>query len=204
MPTEKYGPDTIPCCPPCDAESDSTKVCKKCAVVYCKHFASHTDVRYCANCISDFAIKETIMEKIVEHERPDGTVTFSRKYQAKHITLQGTDWLFAAHKIEEMSDAEIDASIEYHRANVGLMLQERESRKLERFKKLSGIKLTHSKGESQHDREKREAKAAGASSRKTRVSNKETSADALLKMLQALAKSGVTAEQITAMIGAKK
>jgi hypothetical protein len=202
MSTEKYGPDTIPCCEACDVIPDGTKVCTKCAVVYCKHFASSTDVRYCANCISDFTIKETIMEKIVEHERPDGTVTFSRKYQARHITLQGTDWLFAAHKIEEMTDAEIEASIEYHRANVGLMLQERESRKLERFKKLSGIKLVHQKHESQLEREKREAKG---SRKKTRTKEKEiNTAEAIMKMLQTLAAAGLTAEQIAAMVGGGK
>jgi hypothetical protein len=203
MANEKYGPDIIPCCTTCDTIQEGTKICTKCAVVYCKHFASATDFRYCANCISDFAIKETIMEKIVEHERPDGTVTFSRKYQARHITLQGTDWLFAAHKIEELTDAEIEATIEYHRANVGLMLQERESRKLERFKKLSGIKLVHQKHESQHDREKRESKTVGKKTR-TKTKEKEMTGEMLLQMLQTLAKSGLTTQQITSMIGGKK
>ena len=196
----KYDGDTIPCCAICD-NKDITKICIKCAVVYCKHFASVTDVRYCGNCISDFSLKETIMEKTVEHERPDGTITFSRKYQARHITLQGTDWLFNAHLIEEMTDAEIEATIEYHRANVGLMLQERESRKLERFKKLSGIKLVHQKHESQLEREKREAK--GTRKSRTKTKEIEMTPEMLLQMLTQLAKSGLSQEDIVKMIGGK-
>lgn len=142
------------------------------------------------------------MEKIVEHEKQDGTVTFSRKYQARCITLQGTDWLFAAHLIEEMTDSEIEATIEYHRANVGLMLQERESRKLERFKKLSGIKIVHTKHETQDEREKREEKEAKKNNRKTRT--KEVTTDALVAALGQLAKAGLTMEQITAMLSKGK
>lgn len=200
----KYSQDTIPTCTACDSKEE-TKICRKCAVVYCKHFASVTDPRFCGNCISDFAIKETIMEKIVEHEKQDGTVTFSRKYQARCITLQGTDWLFAAHLIEEMTDAEIEATIEYHRANVGLMLQERESRKLERFKKLSGIKISNTKHETQEEKEKREAKELAKSNRKTKVKTKEPlGADALVAALGQLAKAGLSLEQITAMLSKGK
>lgn len=203
----KYDAETIPCCPKCDS-TNVTKVCKKCAVLYCVHFASTTDYRYCGNCISDFHIRETIMEKVVEHEKADGTVTFSRKYQAKHMTLTGTDWLFAAALIVDMTDSEIEESIEYHRANIGLMLQERESRKLERYQKLSNIKIANIKHETQLEREKREekeaAKLAKANGKKTRVKEKEVTGDQLLNMLQQLAKSGLSVEQITGMLGGKK
>jgi hypothetical protein len=195
----RYSAEVIPVCEPCDSIERGTNSCKKCAVAYCKHYASVTDVRYCGNCISDFSIKETIMEKVVEHERPDGTVTFSRKYQAKRITLMGNDWLFAAHLIEEMSDSEIEATIEYHRENVALMLQERESRKLERIRKLSSIKITNTKHETQIEREKREAKEAKQAGRKTRTRTKETSAEDLVKMLGELLKSGLSLEQIQAL-----
>lgn len=203
----KYDDGTIPCCTICD-NKNITKVCKKCAVVFCVHFASTTDYRYCGNCISDFHIRETIMEKVVEHEKADGTVTFSRKYQAKHMTLTGTDWLFAAALIVDMTDSEIEESIEYHRANIGLMLQERESRKLERYHKLSNIKIANIKHETQIEREKRiekeEAKLAKANGKKTRVKEKDISGDQLLAMLTQLAKSGLTMEQITDMLGGKK
>jgi len=195
----KYTADEIPVCTTCDGLNLNHSNCRKCRVQYCKHYASVTDVRYCGNCISDFSIKETIMEKVVERERPDGTITFSRKYQARRITLQGNDWLFAAHLIEEMTDAEIEATIEYHRENVALMLQERESRKLERIRKLSSIKITNVKHETQEEREKREAKEAAKAGRKTRTRTKETSAEDLVKMLGELLKSGLSLEQIQAL-----
>jgi hypothetical protein len=195
----RYGAEVIPVCEPCDALEHGTNSCKKCAVSYCKHFASCTDVRYCGNCISDFSIRETIMEKVVEHERPDGSITFSRKYQAKRITLMGNDWLFAAHLIEEMRDDEIEATIEYHRENVALMLQERESRKLERIRKLSSIKISNVKHETAIEREKREAKEAKKAGKTTRTRTKETSAEDLVKMLGELLKSGLSLEQIQAL-----
>ena len=200
MPTQDG--DTIPVCPACDAK-DETKICLKCHIVYCAHFASVTDNRFCENCISDFSLKETIVEKLVEHIRPDGTVTFSRKYQARCIHMQGNDWLFAATLIPEMTDAEIDATIEYHRNNVSLMLMERESRKLERYHKLAGVKITNTKHESQEAREKREEKEAN---KKTRTSTKEKAptVDDMVAMITKLAKAGLTQEQITAMFAKGK
>jgi hypothetical protein len=195
----KYPSDIIPCCVNCDTRNQ-TKACAKCAVVFCKHYASATDYRYCANCISDFNIKETIMEKVVEHERSDGTITFSRKYQARHIMLTGTDWLFAAHKIEELDDSEIEATIEYHRANVGLLLDERQSRQHERYKKLAGIKVVSVKHETQEEREKREAKEAARASKKSRTKTKDVTVDSMVAALTQLAKGGLTKEQILELL----
>ncbi len=192
----KYDADVIPACVTCDQRSQ-TKSCKKCAVVYCKHFQSNIDLNYCANCISDIAIKETIIEKEVEHIRPNGTVSFSRKYQATMIKLQGVDWLFANQLIEHSTDAEIDAAIEYHRANVDMMLMERESRKQERSRKLAGIRIVHTPRESQHEREKKASKTRT----KTKVKDEGQS---LLDALTQLAKAGLTQEQIIAMIGGGK
>src|SRR5271163_567269 len=195
----KYASDIIPCCTDCD-EKNNNHICKKCAVIYCKHFASVIDIRFCGNCVSDIHLHETILEKTVEHIRSDGSISFSRKYQSKYMKLSGVDWLFAAHAIESMNDDEIDATIEYHRANVGIMLQERESRKQERYQKLAGIKLTNTKHETQIEKEKREAKeAAKAGKKRVRTSSKELGAEALMQMLAQLAKAGMTAEQIIAM-----
>lgn len=201
----KYGPDVIPICQSCDGV-DSTKTCKKCAVTYCAHFASTTDVRYCANCISDFALRETIMEKVVEHERPDGSISFSRKYQSRHIMITGTDWLFNCALIPEMTDSEIDATIEYHRANVGLMIQERESRKLERIRKLSGIRISNTKHETQEEREKREEKAAAKAGKKTKTKDKSLTPEQVMAALMAMVTGGSAAdrEKLIAALGGKK
>lgn len=201
----KYGTDTIPCCVVCD-KKDDTKICKKCTVTYCAHFASTTDVRYCANCISDFHLKETIMEKVVEHERPDGSISFSRKYQSRHIMITGTDWLFNCALIPDMTDSEIDATIEYHRANVGLMIQERESRKLERIRKLSGIRITNTKHETQEEREKREAKEAARAGKKTKIKDKNLTPEQVMAALMAMVSSGSAAQrqQLIDALGGKK
>jgi hypothetical protein len=111
----------------------------------------------------------------------------------------GNDWLFASHLIEEMTDAEIEASVEYHRANVDLMLQEREARKQERYRKLAGIRLVNAKHESQEAREKREARANA----KRHVKEKDPAA-ILLEALTQLAKSGMTPQQILDALGGKK
>ena len=192
----KYADDIIPICLNCD-KLTQIKTCKKCHIQYCKHFASVTDLQFCGNCIADVKLIETVLEKTVEHERPDGTISFSRKHLARRLRLIGNDWLFASHLIEEMTDAEIEASVEYHRANVDLMLQERESRKLERYRKLAGIKLVHEKHESQEAREKREAKS---SSRVKEKSQEQIMLEALTK----LASSGMTAQQILDILGKKK
>jgi Pyruvate/2-oxoacid:ferredoxin oxidoreductase gamma subunit len=118
--------------------------------------------------------------------------------------LQGTDWLFAAHLIVEMDDAELEATIEFHRANVGLLLDERQSRQHERYKKLAGVKIVSIKHETQDEREKREEKEAAKASRKTRTKTKDVTVDSMVAALTHLAKSGLTKEQIIAMLGGKK
>lgn len=189
----RYALDAIPICSICDAK-DETKSCKKCHINYCKHFASVTDLQFCGNCIADVKLVETVLEKTVEHERPDGTISFSRKYLARRLRLIGNDWLFASHLIAEMTDADIEASVEYHRANVDLMLQERESRKQERYRKLAGVKVSKP-GESQEHREKREAKA----NNRTSVKEKDP-AQIATDLITKLAKMGLTPEQIVAAL----
>lgn len=194
----KYGENEIPICVKCD-NNEATKTCKKCHVSYCKHYASVTDLSFCGNCIADVQLIETVLEKTIEHERPDGTISFSRKYQARRLRLIGNDWLFASHLIENMTDAEIEASVEYHRANVDLMLQERESRKQERYRKLANIRINITKNESQEQREKREAKEA----KKRNLKESDPTAQ-LMAALATLAKSGVTQEQLIDILKGKK
>lgn len=200
----KYAQDVIPICPNCDTNGELTKTCKKCHVVYCKHFASVTDLHFCGNCIADVKLIETVLEKTVEHQRPDGAISFSRKFLARRLRLEGNDWLFASHLIAEMTDAEIEASVEYHRANVDLMLQEREARKQERYRKLAGVKVIAGKNESQEQREKRLAKEA-SKGRKVKITEKDQ-AQIATDLFSKLSKMGLSADQILAALstGANK
>lgn len=197
----KYDIDTIPVCSECEAQVGNpvftaTRICLKCHVSYCQHFASLTDLRFCANCISDVKIEVSIIERQVTHERPDGTISFSRKSQAKLIKLMNVDWLFNSTLIENMSDEDIEGSIEYHRANVNLMLQEREGRKLERLNKLRGVKVMVSKPKSDVDLNK-----PAKSKSKTKI--KDVTLEQGMEMLKNLMGSGLTLEQITKMMGGK-
>lgn len=192
----KFSGDTIPVCVNCDRNS-KTKICKKCGIEYCKDFASKVDILFCANCISDITLKETIIEKEVEHLRTDGSVSFSRKYQARRITMAGVDWLFHNKAIEDSTDLELDASIEYHASIKDLMLMERQSRQLERSRLLAGIKIVHSNRKSQHETER-------DANKKSKTKEKDITGDVLAKMLLTLMKSGMTLEQIQALAGGKK
>lgn len=196
----KYAEDQMPICARCDRK-DETKVCLRCSIVFCQHFASPTDYRYCGNCLADFTIKETIMEKIIDRQKSDGTYTHSRKFLARHIKLEGTDWLFAIGLISDKSDEELDSEIEYHKANVDLLLQEREARKLERIKKLASIKLPSIKHETQEQREKREAREAAAKGKRTRVNDKApVTVEALAALLSKIGGGKISPEKLTEML----
>lgn len=194
----KYDLETIPVCLNCD-RNNLTKNCNKCGVAYCKHYSSITDTRFCANCVSNIELRETIIEKEIEHVRADGSVTFSRKFQARKITMLNVDWLFINKAIEDSTDAEIDATIEYHASIKDLMLMERASRQLERSRKLASIKIVHSQNKSQHKVEQDAAKKG----KKSKLKEREITQDDLMAAIALLAKS-MTPEQLTELLKGKK
>lgn len=152
----KYNNSTIPVCSECSASAikveDSKqqneglliRSCRRCGIHFCVHYSSSTDVRYCGNCLSDFRVSISLIEKTEEKIDDESGQILARKRQvAKSIHLTGTDWLFESHKISEMNDEELLASIEYHDAIKGLLLHERETRRIEKFKKMASIRLPH-------------------------------------------------------------
>lgn len=194
----KYGSEVIPVCLNCDRNS-LTKSCAKCGVAFCKHFTSNIDIAFCANCVSDITIKESIIEKEVRREHSDGSYSFPRTYVARKLVLMNVDWLFINKAIEDSTDAEIEASIEYHKVHCDLMMQERSSRQLERSRKLASIKIVHTSRKSQHELEQTANK-----SKKKQPKETITTAEDLLKMLETLLKSGLSMEAIQALSGGKK
>jgi hypothetical protein len=139
----KYDEHIIPVCEECGKASEpATKHCEKCGIEYCQHFASNIDLRYCANCMDDFKVVNSVEIKVTEYHNPEnGEVTSRRRQLCKKLHLQGTDYLFAAAQIGKLSDEELDATIEYHKAIASIMLNEREVRKVENNQKLQKIKL---------------------------------------------------------------
>lgn len=139
----KYDPaTTVPICELCMGAENTTKVCPKCGVDFCVHFASTNDIQYCSNCLSDFKVVETIETKVTERVNAEGIVVARQKQIAKNIRLVGMDWLFMAKKISAMTDEEVLYSIEYHSAIKSLLISEREERRVEHFQKMKGVKLT--------------------------------------------------------------
>ena|ERR1017187_7139027 len=139
----RYAEDQVPCCISCAEQPEQeayVKKCDRCGIAYCVHFASNTDVRMCGNCLDDFKVIETIEVKTTERVDDSGAVISRRRQIARNLKLTGTDWLFCAAKISTLSDEQMDASIEYHRAIKNTLMEEREARRVEYFRKLHNVK----------------------------------------------------------------
>lgn len=140
----KYDVNTLPACQECmdanDAE-ETVKLCEKCGVGFCSHFASEIDIKYCGNCMVDVNFSETIVVKEQVFHNEKGAETHRRRQIAKLLKLSGSDWLFANKQIGTLTDEELCVTIEYHRAIANAMMLERETRKVEYLQKLRGVKV---------------------------------------------------------------
>lgn len=107
---------------------ETFKICGRCGEEYCLHGVSKLDPQYCALCCSDFKVVDVqeIITREVHNEQ--GDVTSSKNFCIRHITLSGLDWLFYNRAISTLDDIELDHSIEYHRAILNGMLNERDQR----------------------------------------------------------------------------
>ena len=190
----RYPSDIIPVC--VDCANNDQEICKRCAIAYCKHFASTIDFHYCANCLDDFSVVETIETKTTEYTNEHGVVTSRKRQMAKNLKLTGTDWLFAQYAIENLTDEELVETIEYHRNIASLMLMERETRKTEEYKKLAGIKVRVITKEPKGDGKDKAPKTPKA--------KKEPDQNAIFAALQTLLSANMTPEQIMALGGKKK
>ena len=215
----QYGSEIIPVCHDC-LELEP-KTCLKCGMEYCMHFSSTTDVRFCGNCMSDFTVVTETEVRITESANCAGQIVYTKRDRCKHLKLQGTDWLFTERLIHTLTDEELDATIEYHRAICSLMLSERQDRQVEKYAKMSKlvIKLQASsvsvdstgaiRGTVRSPRQIAEDKAykdANLPAKKKAVRTKTTGANdanAVASAMALLLKNGITQEQLTAMLGSK-
>ena len=190
-----YASEAIPVCMEClDARS-----CNKCGIHYCKHYASDTDIQYCGNCLSDFKVIESVVEKVTEYQNDKGEVTSRKRQICKSLHLDGTDWLFAAHKIVTLTDEQLLYTIEYHRAIVGIMLNERETRRTEHYQKLSKVKINYT------PRPDRDDTGAIKKSRvKSIRKDKSPDQDAIAAALGTLLGAQLTQEQVAQMLKSLK
>lgn len=116
--------------------------CDRCKNPYCTHFASKIDAgTYCVGCLSNIDVTIGTVVKTVEHynEQTDTVTKYSRR--AKEIRIEGLDWLFVQRKINTLTDAELNAYIEYHRAYCNLLLVESETRRNAKAHRYAGVKV---------------------------------------------------------------
>ena len=186
------------CCPTCLESNliDEIKIsrCAQCSVLYCIHLASSIDPSKCTECLSDVTlIKETIT-KTYEHYNEEMDVVTVYKRRAKSIRLEGMDWLFAQRKILQMSNDSLELAIEYHRALLNGLLQEREARRIKHAHRYAGVALP--KPSVQTD-----VTTSTTTTTKVKKSIKSTKENATANgVMQAMLAKGLTPQQMIEML----
>jgi hypothetical protein len=103
--------------------------CERCEQAFCFHYASSVDTRYCVNCLSDISVTKQVISKEYVHRDEENKVTSVYRRKAREVKIGGCSWLFAQRKIAEISDVELDLTIEYHRNILMLQIDEQERRR---------------------------------------------------------------------------
>jgi hypothetical protein len=114
--------------------------------------------------------------------------------RAREIQISGLDWLFAQRKIVELSDLELDLSIEYHRNILSLMCTEQEQRRTAKMHRYAGVKihLAPSVTDVNH--------TTTTTVKKTRTVSKTKAQEQIAALLKNMAAKGMTMDKIAAML----
>ena len=167
--------------------------CAGCGKAFCYHYASSIDVQFCVNCMSSVSVERSIITKTYEHRNEETGQTTYYKRRAREIKISGLDWLFAQRKIPQLSDTELDLTIEYHRNILQLMIAEQEKKRAEKMHRYAGVRVaipTHSNTNV----------TSTTTVKKTRTISKDKAAEQLASILSALLAKGLTPEQIAKMV----
>ena len=180
-------------CPSCMSSSLTEEIksarCMQCNRIYCIHFASSIDPTQCVECLSDLSLTKETVIKTYEHYDEATDVVTSYRRKATRVKLDGLNWLFSQRKIVSLSDDDLELSIEYHRQLLTGMIDERETRRMNKAHRFAGLPMPKS--------------SDSATSTTTKVtknikSNKQAAtADSLL---QSALSSGMTPKQILVML----
>lgn len=120
--------------------------CTRCDRPYCDKCASKVDPQFCENCLTDFqAVVKDQTYNGVEHIRiidPSGVkddfiAAIPYKTRYKQISLLGTDWLFYETAISNMSDTQLAAALQWHKAAVSEIEVEVTERKIKHAQHLA-------------------------------------------------------------------
>lgn len=127
--------------------------CTRCDKPYCDKHASRIDVQFCEDCVRDFQVVQTQqlyngVEEILivdpTGQLPEKIVKIPYKTRFKQIKLLGTDWLFYETAISCMSENQLKAALEWHKAAVSeieIELTEHKIRKARELAKLPTPKI---------------------------------------------------------------
>lgn len=169
--------------------------CERCEQAFCFHFASNIDARYCVNCMSDMSMTKQVITKEYVHRDSERGITSIYRRRAREVKISGLDWLFAQRKISELSDTELDLTIEYHRNILSLMITEQEARRNAKMHRYAGIKVSIPTPSTTTVSD-----TTTTTTKKTRTVSKTKQQEQLAAMLKSMLAGGTTPDQILAKL----
>lgn len=170
--------------------------CTRCDKPFCDKHASVVDPQFCSDCVRDFQVIQTNqlyngVEEILivdpTGKEPEKVLRIPYKTRYKQIKLMGTDWLFYETAISGMSETQLAAALEWHKAAVSeieVELTEHKIRRAQVLAKMPVPKVVPIK--KPFDQQKALGKAASMLETFAKVYG----ADALQKALDALKSKG--------------
>ena len=118
--------------------------CSRCSSKFCEHFSSIVDTKYCVECLAEIKVeKEVVVQLTPFYTKETGELQYKRGRLATDIRISGTDWLFMSRKIPTLTDLELELVIEYHKSMAQLLLDERETRRMNYRHRFAGVKVTN-------------------------------------------------------------
>lgn len=175
--------------------------CLRCEQAFCYHFTSSVDAQYCVNCMSDISVTKQVITKEYVHRDDERQVTSVYRRRAREVQIKGLDWLFAQRRIADLSDAELDLQIEYHRNILQLLLIEQEQRRTARLHRYAGVKISIPR--KSVDNTKTE-NTTTTTVKRTKTVSKNKQAEQVAAILNSMQAGGMSLDQILAKLKTKK
>jgi mRNA-degrading endonuclease toxin of MazEF toxin-antitoxin module len=138
-------------------------------------------------------VAKSVITKTYKHKNAEGQTVFYRR-RAREIQISGLDWLFAQRKIVELSDLELDLSIEYHRNILSLMCTEQEQRRTAKMHRYAGVKIHLTPSTTGVNQ------TTTTTVKKTRTVSKTKAQEQIAALLKNMAAKGMTMDKIAAML----
>jgi hypothetical protein len=182
------------CCLELNLVTKSCIQCARCGVAFCLHYASTIDAQYCVNCMSNVSVTKEVVTKTYKRMSAETGETHFYRRRARSIKIGGLDWLFSQRKISELTDVELELSIEYHKNILNLMIAEQERRKNEKMHRYANVVFKPTKSAA------KVTDTTTTTVKKTRTVSKDKASEQLQAIMKAMLAKGLSVEQIQAML----